>query len=131
MFYLIAALVILGIFAALTGLISQKRGESQDVVQVAQDNCATCNGENTKCEQECMMEAAVQDIEYYDDEELDAFKGRPSNQYTEDEVEQFCNVLYTLKPEDIKGWNRSIILRGINIPDQLKDELVMMLEEQT
>jgi hypothetical protein len=78
-----------------------------------------------------MMEAAVQDIEYYDDEELDAFKGRPSNQYTEDEVEQFCNVLYTLKPEDIKGWNRSIILRGINIPDQLKDELVMMLEEQT
>jgi len=31
-------------------------------------------------------------------------------------------------PTDVKGWNRSLILRGINVPDQIKDELVMMME---
>ena len=32
------------------------------------------------------------------------------------------------KQEEVKEWNRSLILRGINIPDQLKDEVVMMIE---
>ncbi len=74
------------------------------------------------------MEASTKDIEYYDDEELDEFKGRPAESYTDEEVEIFSEVLYTLKPGEAKGWNRSLILRGINIPNQLKDELVMMIE---
>ncbi len=73
------------------------------------------------------MEASVKEIEYYDDEELDAFIGRPSDSYTEEEVEKFSEVLYTMKQEDVAGWNRSLLLRGINIPDQLKDELVMLI----
>ena len=75
-----------------------------------------------------MMEASVKEIEYYDDEELDDFIGRPSDSYTEEEVEKFSEVLYTMKQEDVAGWNRSLLLRGINIPDQLKDELVMLIK---
>ena len=74
-----------------------------------------------------MMEAATKDIEYYDDEELDRYKGRPSNQYTDDEAEDFAEVMNTMKPEEATGWNRSLILRGINIPDQIKDELIMII----
>ena len=38
-------------------------------------------------------------IEYYDDEELDRFRGRPSNQYTDAEVEEFANrTLYYAAP---------------------------------
>lgn len=74
------------------------------------------------------MEASVKEIEYYDDEELDDFIGRPSDSYTEEEVEKFSEVLYTMKQEDVAGWNRSLLLRGINIPDQLKDELVMLIK---
>jgi hypothetical protein len=75
-----------------------------------------------------MMEAAVKDIEYFDDEELDAFRGRPSEDYSDDEAEAFREVLYTMRPEEVKDWNRSLILRGINMPNQLKDEVIMMLE---
>lgn len=75
------------------------------------------------------MEAATKPIEYYDDEQLDAFQGRPSDGYTDDEVEQFADVLYTLQPGDVAGWNRSLILRNVNIPDQLKDELVALLSD--
>lgn len=75
-----------------------------------------------------MLEAATKPIEYFDDEELDAFKGRPSNQYTDEEVEQFAEVLESLRPEEVTAWGRSLHLRGIELPDILKDEYVAMVK---
>ena len=97
-------------------------------VLTTKPTCDTCNGEDSRCEQECMMEAATKPIEYYDDEELDRFALRPSDSYTDEEAEEFREVLYTMKPDDVKGWNRSLILRGINVPNQIKDELTLMVE---
>ena len=97
-------------------------------VVTTKPTCDTCNGEDSRCEQECMMEAATKPIEYYDDEELDRFALRPSDSYTDEEAKEFREVLYTMKPDDVKGWNRSLILRGINVPNQIKDELTLMVE---
>lgn len=127
MTYLIIALVLLGSITAIFTLVSNKKGEEAPITEGV--TCSTCNGENSKCEQECMMEAATKDIEYYDDEELDSFKGRPSDSYTDEETEMFSEVLYTMKPEEVAGWNRSLILRGINLPNQLKDEVIAFLGE--
>ena len=74
------------------------------------------------------MEAAIKEIEYFDDEELDAYKGRTADSYTDDEAEEFREVLYTMRPEEVKDWNRSLILRGVNLPNQLKDEVILMIE---
>lgn len=74
------------------------------------------------------MEAATKPVEYFDDEELDRFAGRQSDDYTDEETEEFREVMLTMKQDEVKEWNRSLILRGINIPDQLKDEVVMMIE---
>jgi len=126
MIYLIIALVVLGIIAAIFGIISHHKGEDEEPLQEGV-SCNTCNGENIKCEQECMMEAATKNIEYYDDEELDRFKGREADDYSDEEVEEFSEVLYTMKPEEVAGWNRSLILRGINLPNQLKDEVINFL----
>ena len=127
MTYLIIALLALGLFCAILGYISHRKGEEEPIQEGV--SCNTCNGDNSKCEQECLMEAATKEIEYYDDEELDAFKGRKSSDYSEEEIEQFAEVLYTMKPEEVAGWNRSLILRDINIPDQLKDEVISFLSE--
>ncbi|MBQ8046948.1 MAG: hypothetical protein IJ196_03375 [Prevotella sp.] len=126
MIYLIAlaALILLGTVARLA-----QKGDGSDEPLTVADNCSTCSGINEKCEQECMMEAATRDIEYYDDEELDAFAGKRSDDYTDDEAELFREVLTTMLPSDAKGWNRSLILRGINVPDQVKDELLLLLGE--
>ena len=32
-----------------------------------------------------------------------------------------------LQPEEVAGWNRSLILRGINLPNQIKDEVISFL----
>ena len=84
MLFLIVALIVLGIFSAILGWLSHnKKGENS--VILADDSCATCLGDNPKCEQVCMMEAATRDIEYFDDEELDRFQGREGNAYSDEE----------------------------------------------
>ena len=64
MLYLLLSLVLLGVVAALLGWRSNRRHGEEPVV--VNDSCATCNGDNDKCEQECMMEAATQPVEYFD-----------------------------------------------------------------
>lgn len=125
MLYLFCGLVLLGVFCAFLGFISRKRGESQDVV-VGKGDCTSCTDDNVMCEQVCTLRAAVKPIEYFDDEELDAYRGRPSDGYSDEEVSQFAEVLETLQPSDIKPWGRSLVLRGINMPDAIKDEYIIM-----
>ncbi|MBM6992940.1 MAG: hypothetical protein I3J02_06740 [Prevotella sp.] len=124
MFYLVLSLVLLGIFAAIIGFISQRRHGETPVVQAPAGDCASCDGVSASCEQECMMEAATKPVEYFEDEELDVYRGRPSDAYTEAEIEQFAEILETLRPDEVKAWNRSLILRGINMPDGIKDEFI-------
>lgn len=128
MWILVLSIIVLGIVVAFCDKFFHRNSAGDDVVQSA-SSCSTCNGESGKCEQECMMEAAVKPVEYYDDEELDAFKGRRSAEYTDDEAEQFSYVLYTMRPEEVAGWCRSLNLRGIELPDQVKDEVVMIVSD--
>lgn len=129
MWILVAAIVVLGVVVAVAELLMRRRGaEPAEAVQ-PEATCATCTGGNDKCEQECMMEAATKEIEYYDDEELDAFRGRPSSEYTDDEAEQFGYILSTMRGEEVAGWCQSLNLRGIELPDQIKDEVVMIVSD--
>ena len=124
----ILAIVGMGVIVGASTLISRHNSTEPDVVAPAAGDCATCSGINDDCEQTCMMEAATKEVEYYDDEELDRFKGKESSEYTDDEAEEFSEVLYTMRPDEAKGWTRSLILRGINVPNQIKDDLITMIE---
>ncbi|MFC2328344.1 hypothetical protein [Prevotella nigrescens] len=124
----ILAIVGMGVIVGASTLISRHNSTEPDVVAPAAGDCATCSSINDDCEQTCMMEAATKEVEYYDDEELDRFKGKESGEYTDDEAEEFSEVLYTMRPDEAKGWNRSLILRGINVPNQIKDDLITMIE---
>ena len=50
--------------------------------------------------------------------------------YSEEETEQFRDVLLTLLPEDIAGWARSLQLRGITLPADVREELLMIVAER-
>ena len=128
MIYLVFALVFLGLITALGSFLGRKKGEEETPL-IVNDSCSTCTGENDLCEQECMMEAATKEIEYYDDEELDRFRGRLSEDYTDEEAEAFSEVMLTMRPDEVKGWNRSLILRGINMPNQIKDDFIALVND--
>jgi hypothetical protein len=82
------------------------------------------------CPSEAIMQCAVSnEIVYYDDEELDAFKGRGARDYTEAEIEQFRDVLYTLKPADLLGWEQSVTKRGIVLPTSIRDEFIALYND--
>lgn len=84
-----------------------------------------CCGLHEVCEKESLRAAASQGIEYYEDEELDRFRGRTT--YTEDEIEEFREVLYTMRTDEVAGWLRSLELRQVNLPDELKDEAFLLV----
>ena len=100
MLILVAILILLGVVTGVMALVMHRKDRPEPPV-VEQATCATCNGDNDKCEQECMMEAATQPIEYFEDEELDAFRGRPSDAYDADETQQFADVLYTMRQDEV------------------------------
>lgn len=66
---------------------------------------------------------------YYDDEELDRFAGRGEDDYSDEEIEEFRDVLLTLMPQDAPGWTVSLERRRINLPVELKPELELLLSE--
>jgi len=81
-----------------------------------------CCGTHEICETDLLKASVNNDIEYYDDEELDAYRGKNSEEYEENEIEEFREVLCTMQTNEVKYWLRSLQLRGIELPDKLKDE---------
>ena len=88
-----------------------------------------CCGQHLTCEKDSLLAAVSKDIEYFEDEELDAYRGVAPDEYTDEQIEQFRDVLYTLRPEEVAAWGRSIQLRGITLPTAVKDELIMLAAE--
>lgn len=123
----ILAIVALGVVVMIGTRIFDSKGTDEPIVVPASD-CSSCDGTNVKCEQVCQMEAATKPAEYYDDEELDAFRGRRSDEYNDEEATMFAEVLETLRPDEVRPWSRSLIVRGINMPDQIKDEFIALAE---
>ncbi|MCQ2335614.1 MAG: phospholipase [Paludibacteraceae bacterium] len=69
--------------------------------------------------------------DYYDDEELDAYKGVSPDDYSEEAVAEFDEVLMTMNEEDVAGWLRSLQLRGIELPYSVRDKAIMILNQNT
>lgn len=88
-----------------------------------------CCGMHITCEKDSLLASVSPEIEYFDDEELDTYAGRPADGYTDVETEQFRDVLLTLRPDDIAAWGRSVQLRGITLPAVVREELLMIVSE--
>ena len=136
MWILIISLIVLALVAATAGIIRNRklqkkidRGEL-DAMPEVQEVDSECCGQHEVCEKESLLAAVSKKIEYYDDEELDRFRGHSSDGYSEEEIEEFREVMYTCKEDEVAGWSRSLQLRGIELPDELKDELFLIVGER-
>jgi hypothetical protein len=81
------------------------------------------------CEKDSLLASVSETIDYFDDEELDRYRGRSADNYSDAEIEEFRDVLLTLLPDDIAPWARSLQLRGINLPTAVRDELLLIVSE--
>lgn len=97
--------------------------------QTADSSGGECCGLHLVCEKDSLS-PVTDEIVYYDDEELDRFRGRDAESYSPEEEEEFRDVLMTLRPSDVAGWARSITQRRLNLPPDVRDELLMLVNEQ-
>jgi hypothetical protein len=110
--------------------VQRRRGNTERLDAVNADPVdGTCCGQHTICEKDSLLSSFAEEAEYFDDEELDLYKGRSSEEYAETEANDFREVFYTMNDEDKPRWIRSLVRRGIEIPNQLKDEILLVVND--
>lgn len=137
MTYLIIGLIFLGVVAFVAGFFREKKlkrqlekGEITELPSIKQVEDMECCGQHETCEKESLLAAVSKQIEYYNDEELDRFRGTASDGYSLDEIDEFREILYTMRDDEVAGWIRSLQLRAVELPDELKDEVFMIVGER-
>lgn len=138
---MIAAAIILAVLVAggaLIYLLDRQKGRDNASVDdaaaaagtdIRTDGDGECCGMHITCEKDSLSTAISTEIIYYDDEELDIYATRSGDDYTEEETEQFRDILLTLLPDDIAGWARSLQLRHIPLPPEVSEELLLIVSE--
>ena len=102
-----------------------KQTPEQPPVKIADDCC----GSHAVCERDSLLSQTDQII-YFDDEELDTLRGIPSEDYSEAQITMLENVFYTLREQDVAGWIRSIQLRNIDLPEDIRDQALLIVTER-
>lgn len=135
----VGAIALLGIIAALAHWLRGKRYERmlrrgeispEEIPQEVNPVDMECCGAHEVCEKDSLLAALSKQIEYYNDEELDRFRGREGDEYTPEEADEFRDVLYTMRSDEVAGWVRSLQLRMVNLPDEVKDEVFLIVGER-
>lgn len=131
---ILGALLAVGLVLWLHDRHTRERDEhgrriASEVVKPEQSCNDDCCGTHEVCPSEQLLRGELCAVTYYDDEELDDYRGRGADDYSEGELEQWRDVLYTLQPADRLGWERSIKRRGIVMPSTIRDELLMLMQD--
>ena len=105
----------------------QQKTDSQSPIADSPDD-GGC-GEHLVCERETLLQTNAK-IEYYDDEELDQLIGIPVEDYTQEQYQMLRDVFDTLKASDVPGWVRSIQLRNIQLPLDIREEALLIVVER-
>lgn len=136
MWILVISLIVLACIALLAGYIRNRRLQKKiergelDAMPEVKEVDAECCGQHETCERDSLLAAVSKQIEYYDDEELDKYIGTAPEEYTTEQEDEFRDVFYTMQDTDVAGWVRSLQLRGIALPNNIKDEVFLIIGER-
>lgn len=87
-----------------------------------------CCGMHIVCEKDSLS-PFTREADYYDDEELDRFRGRDADSYSPEETEEFRDIMLTMRVDEIAGWVRSLSVRGVTLPSEIREEVLLIVGE--
>ncbi|MGB5989703.1 MAG: hypothetical protein WBG43_08185 [Marinifilaceae bacterium] len=122
LYIIIGIIALIAIVIVYTLLSKPKENEKEDITKEIDPACC---GAHEICDLD--LKKLNEEIEYFDDEELDTFISRPNDKYSEVEIDIFRDILYSLKPEEIREWITSLEIRKVNLPEPLKQEVLSLL----
>lgn len=88
-----------------------------------------CCGQHLVCERETLLQTNAEII-YYDDEDLDELAGIAAEQFTAQQAAQIREVFQTMQEKDVPGWVRSLQLRNIQLPADVREEALLIVIER-
>ncbi len=103
-----------------------KEAEGQKGKEAVSDGCC---GAHLVCERETLLQTNAE-IVYYDDEELDELAGIAPEEYTDKQHDTIADVFHTLQEKDVPGWCRSLQLRHIELPLDIREEALLIVRER-
>ena len=103
MIYIVISIIGLLVIVALFTYSSKSKTKTEEPPVVAPP--ADCCGAHAICEKG--LKKIDEKIEYFNDQQID----------------QFREILYSIRPEELSDWFISLEKRGIELPDVLKQEL--------
>ncbi len=120
----IVYLILLGFITVgivLVVISKKKTTVSQSEETVSKEVDPNCCGAHEVCELD-RIKMNPDAIEYYDDEELDEYKNIEENSFSDEQIDKFREVLYSMQPKEIPFWLVSLSKRHINLPPILQEE---------
>ena len=88
-----------------------------------------CCGQHLVCERESLLQTNATP-EYFDDEELDALDGINPADFTQQQHDDIRAVFDTLQESDVPAWCRSLQLRNIALPQDIREEALLICRER-
>lgn len=107
----------------------QTEQENAAAQTAQQNNDSECCGQHLVCEREMLLNTKPEII-YYDDEELDELAGMDPADYSDEQYAAIADVFHSLKEKDVAGWVKSLQLRNINLPMDLREEALFIVVER-
>ena len=135
---LIIFIVLAVVVVVLTELRERKKNRQQSDVsdegspvteETKEPSPEGCCGEHLVCERETLLQTKAA-IEYYDDEELDSLAGIDPETYSPAQHQAIREVFDTLQEADVPGWCRSLQLRNITLPADIREEALLIVRER-
>lgn len=125
--YLIA-FIILGFILILVLKWPKNKVQEEKEEEPVKTIDASCCGAHEICEfDESMFDE--NEIVYFNDEELDVLSNVREEEFTNPQIEELREVLYTLRTEEINKWLISISRRHIHLPQILLQEARQLIAE--
>ncbi len=132
--WVLLLIILSAVVLTLVGTMLFSKPEEENSIEASQ--CSTsssefvggCCGNYEVCDNESLLSKS-DEIVYYDDEELDAFVSYTPYDYSEEEIELFRDVLYSMQDDDVAGWLRSLQLRNIELPVSIREDALLIITD--
>lgn len=127
MLALIIILLAAGVLLMLLTYFNRKKKNVAPEIKVSVNE--ECCGAHEVCDRDTLLNSKAE-LVYYDDEELDQLSGIKAANYSASQIQQLTEVFETLPESDVAGWLRSLQMRCIDLPAEIKEQALLIVSER-
>lgn len=127
MWALLIILVSFGLIVFLFTYISRRNKTEETEIKIEINE--ECCGVHEVCDSESLLSSSDK-IEYFDDEELDVLAGIDSEKFSKDQENLIAEVFFTLKENNVAAWLKSLQLRNISLPADIREQALLIVSER-